>query len=130
MILSVSRRTDIPAFYSDWFYNRIKEGKVYVRNPMNPHKISSIALSPDNIDCIVFWTKNPSDSFISNLIILDDLKIPYYFQFTIVLLCKVLHIFVAKPLFPRIKLKYSKFFYRFIDNKKCSAFFSYAIQFM
>jgi len=83
LILSVSRRTDIPAFYSDWFYNRIKEGKVYVRNPMNPHKISSIALSPDNIDCIVFWTKNPSDSFISNLIILDDLKIPYYFQFTI-----------------------------------------------
>jgi len=83
LILSVSRRTDIPAFFSDWFYNRIKEGKVYVRNPMNPHKISSITLSPDNIDCIVFWTKNPSESFISNLKYLDELRIPYYFQFTI-----------------------------------------------
>ena len=35
MILSVSRRTDIPNYYSEWFYNRIKEGFLYVRNPMN-----------------------------------------------------------------------------------------------
>ena len=39
MILSVSRRTDIPAFYSDWFYNRIREGQVCVRNPMNRHQV-------------------------------------------------------------------------------------------
>ena len=50
MILSVSRRTDIPNYYSEWFYNRIKEGFVYVQNPMNAHQISKIDLSPDVVD--------------------------------------------------------------------------------
>ena len=59
MILSVSRRTDIPNYYSKWFYNRIKEGFLYVRNPMNAHQISEIKITPDVVDCIVFWTKNP-----------------------------------------------------------------------
>ena len=59
MILSVSRRTDIPNYYADWFLNRIKEGYLYVRNPMNEHQVSKIALSPKLVDCIVFWTKNP-----------------------------------------------------------------------
>ncbi len=59
MILSVSRRTDIPAFYSEWFFNRIKEGFVLVRNPFNAKQISKINLSPKVIECIVFWTKNP-----------------------------------------------------------------------
>lgn len=59
MILSVSRRTDIPAFYADWFMNRVKAGYVYVRNPFNANQISNIPLNPDIVDCIVFWTKNP-----------------------------------------------------------------------
>ena len=46
MILSVSRRTDIPNYYSDWFYNRIKEKYLYVRNPMNAHQVSKIDISP------------------------------------------------------------------------------------
>lgn len=80
MILSVSRRTDIPAFYSDWFFNRLKDGFVYVRNPMNIHQVSRITLSPDVIDCIVFWSKNPKPM----LSRLDELKeYMYYFQFTI-----------------------------------------------
>ncbi|MCQ2171287.1 MAG: DUF1848 domain-containing protein [Bacteroidales bacterium] len=80
MILSVSRRTDIPAFYSDWFFNRLKEGFVYVRNPMNIHQVSKIVLSPEVIDCIVFWSKNPKPM----LQRLDELKdYMYYFQFTI-----------------------------------------------
>lgn len=80
MILSVSRRTDIPAFYSDWFFNRLTEGFVYVRNPMNIHQVSKIILSPDVIDCIVFWSKNPRPM----LSRLDELKeYMYYFQFTI-----------------------------------------------
>ena len=58
MILSVSRRTDIPNYYSEWFYNRIKEGFAYARNPMNPRQVSKIAISRDVVDCIVFWTKN------------------------------------------------------------------------
>lgn len=60
MILSVSRRTDIPACYADWFYNRIREGFLCVRNPMNAHQVSRIELSPEVVDCIVFWTKNPA----------------------------------------------------------------------
>ena len=59
MIVSASRRTDIPCYYSEWFCNRIKEGFLYVRNPMNFHQVSRIDLSPHIVDCIVFWTKNP-----------------------------------------------------------------------
>jgi len=80
MILSASRRTDIPTYYSDWFFNRIKEGFLYVRNPMNIHQVSKINLSPDVVDCIVFWTKNPKPM----LKRLDELKnYMYYFQFTL-----------------------------------------------
>lgn len=80
MILSVSRRTDIPACYSDWFFERLKEGFVYVRNPMNPHQLSRIALSPEVVDCIVFWTKNPAPM----LARMEELSAyQYYFQFTL-----------------------------------------------
>ena len=80
MILSVSRRTDIPGFYSDWFFNRLREGFLYVRNPMNAHQVSRIDLSPEVVDCIVFWTKNP----VPMLERLDGLeKYTYYFQFTL-----------------------------------------------
>ena len=80
MILSVSRRTDIPNYYSEWFVNRIKEGYLYVKNPMNAHQISRINLSPDIVDCIVFWTKNP----INMLDKLDEFKdYQYYFQITL-----------------------------------------------
>ena len=44
MILSVSRRTDIPNYYSEWFFNRVKEGFVYVRNPMNVSTLSILSL--------------------------------------------------------------------------------------
>lgn len=80
MILSVSRRTDIPNYYSDWFINRIKEGFLYVRNPMNQHQISRILLSPDVVDCIVFWTKNPAN-MMEKLKYLQNYV--YYFQFTL-----------------------------------------------
>jgi len=80
MIISASRRTDIPTYYSDWFLNRIKEGFVYVRNPVNIHQIGKIALTPDVVDGIVFWTKNPLP-IINRL---DELKdYIYYFQFTL-----------------------------------------------
>ena len=59
MIISASRRTDIPAFYADWLLTRIREGYVFVRNPMQPRKISRVSLSPDVVDGLVLWTKNP-----------------------------------------------------------------------
>ncbi|OAV71933.1 hypothetical protein Barb4_00304 [Bacteroidales bacterium Barb4] len=80
MILSVSRRTDIPAFYSEWFYNRVKEGFMCVRNPMNIHQVSKIPIDSDIVDCIIFWTKNPK----AMLMCLDEIsQYNYYFQFTI-----------------------------------------------
>ncbi len=80
MIISASRRTDLPAFYPQWLARRFQEGEVLVRNPMNPHRISRISLAPDVVDGIVFWTKNP-------LPLMPYLKqfspYPYYFQFTL-----------------------------------------------
>ena len=79
MILSVSRRTDIPRYYSEWFYNRIKKGFCFVKNPMNPRQISRIDLSPDAVDCLVFWSRDPGPM----LERLDELSsYSYYFQFT------------------------------------------------
>ena len=80
MIISASRRTDIPSFYSDWMFNRLEEGYVCVRNPMNIHQISRISLSPDVVDGIVFWTKNPTP-MLERIHELD--KYIYYFQFTL-----------------------------------------------
>lgn len=80
MIISASRRTDIPSYYSEWLFNRLKEEYVLVRNPMNPHQVSRISLSPEVVDGIVFWTKNPAP-MLENLGALE--KYPYYFQFTL-----------------------------------------------
>ncbi len=80
MLISASRRTDIPAFYSDWFLNRLQAGFVYVRNPMNSKQVSKVSLSPDLVDGIVFWTKNPSP-MLSKLSALKEYA--YYFQFTL-----------------------------------------------
>jgi hypothetical protein len=82
MILSVSRRTDIPAYYSEWFMNRLCAGFVCVRNPMNAKQISKISLNPEVVDCIVFWTKNPAP-FMEQLNTIDAMGYKYYFQFTI-----------------------------------------------
>jgi len=57
MILNVSGRTDIVAFYTEWFMNRYKEGFVDVRNPFNPKMVSRIKF--ENVDAILFCTKNP-----------------------------------------------------------------------
>ncbi len=80
MIISASRRTDIPACYADWFFARLSAGYVFVRNPMAPHQISRVALTPDVVDAFVFWTKDP----IPMLGRLDELAdYPFYFQFTL-----------------------------------------------
>ncbi|URZ07478.1 DUF1848 domain-containing protein [Clostridium felsineum] len=80
MIVSVSRRTDIPAFYSEWFFNRLKEGFVYVINPFNKKTVSKVELTPKTVDLFVFWTKD-AEPMLKRL---DKLKkFKYYFQFTI-----------------------------------------------
>jgi hypothetical protein len=82
LIISASRRTDIPAFYSSWFMNRVHEGWCLVPNPINYDQLSFVSLKPDDVDAIVFWSKNPSP-MISYLRELDKLNYRYYFQFTV-----------------------------------------------
>ncbi|SFC55302.1 DUF1848 domain-containing protein [Butyrivibrio sp. YAB3001] len=59
MIIQTGSRTDIPAFYADWFANRLKEGFVYVRNPYNMTYITKLTLNPSVVDLISFCSKNP-----------------------------------------------------------------------
>jgi len=82
MILSVSRRTDIPRFYSDWFLNRIRAGYALFRNPMNHSQVSRVSLDPAVVDCIVFWTKDATP-LLENLPELDTRGFRYCFQYTV-----------------------------------------------
>lgn len=99
MILSVSRRTDIPVFYSDWFFDCLEQGYVLVPNPINPSKVAKIPLqkfeitsvsmnlvgdkiveSNGNIEGIVFWSKNPKP-MLNKIEKLEGLT--YYFLYTL-----------------------------------------------
>jgi len=60
MIINTGCRTDIPAYFSQWFYNRIREGYVYVRNPYQDNVVMKYRLTPDVVDCLAFCTKNPA----------------------------------------------------------------------
>jgi len=65
MILSVSRRCDIPRFAFDWFLERLDLGFVEVSNPFNPGQKKRVSLLPgkacgDDVDLIVFWTRDAS----------------------------------------------------------------------
>ena len=63
MIINTGQRTDIPAFYAEWFANRLKEGYVCVRNPYNQSQVSRYRLDPSVVDVIGFCTKNPAPMF-------------------------------------------------------------------
>lgn len=80
MIVSVSRRTDVPAWYADWFFNRLRAGEALVRGPYNPRLVRRVPLTPEVVDGFVFWTKNPAP-------MLDRLpelgRTAYYFQVTV-----------------------------------------------
>ncbi len=79
VIISASRSTDIPAFYSDWLIHRIEEGYIVWINPFNGAK-SYISFEKTRL--IVFWSKNPAP-FIRHLSYLDEKIENYYFQFTL-----------------------------------------------
>ncbi len=82
MIISASRRTDIPAFYAPWFIRRVRAGYCIVPNPFNPTQVMRVSLAPQDVDVIVFWTRNPRPLF-PYLQELDDRGYRYYFQFTL-----------------------------------------------
>lgn len=79
IIVSASRSTDIPAFYSDWFIDRLKEGYVKWKNPFNG---VPLYVSFQNTRLIVFWSKNYKP-IIKHLDYLNDKQLNYYFQFTL-----------------------------------------------
>ena len=82
MIISASRRTDIPAFYAQWLINRIRAGYCTVPNPFNPRQVSRVSLLPEDLDVIVFWTRNPRPLF-PYLNELEQRGCRYYFQYTL-----------------------------------------------
>lgn len=82
MIISASRRTDIPAFYADWFIRRIRAGYCLVPNPFQPQRAARISLTPEDVDVIVFWTRHPRP-LLAYLDELDQLGYRYYFQYTL-----------------------------------------------
>lgn len=79
IIISASRSTDIPAFYSDWFFERLKKGYVKWLNPFNR---VPLFVSFEKARLFVFWSKNPKPIF-KHLKYLDDRELNYYFQFTL-----------------------------------------------
>ncbi len=82
MILSASRRTDIPAFHGEWLLDRLNKGTVTVANPFNPKMQREISLNKEDIDGFVFWTRYPLP-FFPCLDFIEKQKIPYYFLFTL-----------------------------------------------
>lgn len=82
MILSASRRTDIPSYHGKWLINRLRSGFALTRNPMNLRQIQRVPLSPQSVDCIVFWTKNVIP-FLPYLEKIDSMGYAYYFQHTL-----------------------------------------------
>jgi DNA repair photolyase len=80
-VISASRRTDIPAFYSDWFLNRLRAGHVFVKNPYS-QKFSRVSLSPEDVSAVVFWSKNYSP-LLSRLDPIEQFTKDLFFHFTI-----------------------------------------------
>ena len=82
MIISASRRTDIPAWYAPWLMNRIRAGFCSVPNPFNPKQVAHVSLRRRDVDAFVFWTRYPA-ALMPHLPELESRGYPFYFQFTL-----------------------------------------------
>lgn len=80
MIISASRRTDIPSLHTKWFLNRLKEEYVITQNPISKNNFYKIPLNKNIVDIIVFWSKNPNIDFLKEV---RDLGYEFYLHFTI-----------------------------------------------
>ena len=80
-VISASRRTDIPAFYGDWFLNRLAEGFCHILHPFTK-KWFSVSLSPEDVGAIVFWSKNYGP-LLSKLDAIEKTTRNLFFHFTI-----------------------------------------------
>ena len=82
IIVSASRRTDIPAFYTRWLLGRLKTGVVATLNPFNPRQVKWVELKPEGVGAIVFWSKNPRP-LMAHLPRLEEAGWRFYFHFTL-----------------------------------------------
>lgn len=82
MLISASRRTDIPAFYTPWLIQRLREGYCTVPNPFNARQVQRISLLPSEVEAIIFWTRHPRPLF-PYLEELERRDYRYYFQYTL-----------------------------------------------
>ena len=80
VILSASRATDIPAFYADWFMNRLRAGWFAWTNPFNPRQTQKVSTAKTRV--IVFWSKHPA-GLLPHLDELDRRGLHYGFQYTL-----------------------------------------------
>lgn len=80
-IISVSRRTDVPAFYGDWFIKRLNEGFAGYINPFGGQKYI-VSLKAEDVICFVFWSKN-FEPFIEKLKTIEEKGYQFYFNYTI-----------------------------------------------
>lgn len=96
MIISASRRTDIPAFYADWFANRLRAGFVMTRNPFNAHQVKRVSLVRPEVEAMVFWTRN-AGPLLPHLRLLDAMGHAYYFQYTITFYPRAVERSVPRP---------------------------------
>ncbi|MGE5583879.1 MAG: DUF1848 domain-containing protein [Bacillota bacterium] len=72
----------MPAFFGDWFMERVRQGFFYQVNPYNSGLIKGYSLAPEDVDAIGFFTKNPRP-FLKHLDALDGFGYRYYFHFTL-----------------------------------------------
>lgn len=80
VVVSASRATDIPAFFADWFANRLQAGYCAWVNPFNAHQRMYVSFARTRV--FVFWSKNPKPLF-RHLPLFDEKGLGYYFQFTL-----------------------------------------------
>lgn len=82
MILSASRRTDVPALYAEWFARRLAEGWCEVPNPRNARQVARISLAAEDVEAFVFWTRH-ARPFLPVVETLLARGTPFYFQYTL-----------------------------------------------
>ena len=82
MIISASRRCDIPKYGKKWFLENLKQEYVNVTNPFNRNQIKKVSLKNEDVDLFVFWTKDCSD-FTDVLDYLNSKNIKFLIQYTI-----------------------------------------------
>jgi hypothetical protein len=82
MIVSVSRRSDIPAFHGAWFMEHLRRGEVEVRNPFRPAQARTVSLKKQDVDALVFWSRDPRP-FLGHMPEIERGGYPYYFLITV-----------------------------------------------